>query len=59
MTPFRLGMEDRRVGKTLEDCPYAAESKDQEEWRRGWLIASTSSRLMPQSDGPRPEPRPT
>jgi hypothetical protein len=50
MSPFNEGMEDRRKGRVLTDCPYTGSSAQAEEWRRGWLIASTSSRLRPQGD---------
>ena len=52
MTPFRQGLEDRRLGKSLDDCPHPPNTDAWGEWRRGWLIASTSSRLRtePESD---------
>jgi hypothetical protein len=40
-------MEDRRLGRLLTECPFGGETAQAEEWRRGWLIASTSSRMRP------------
>ncbi len=52
VTPFDLGLESRKNGKSLTDCPYTTGTPESGEWRRGWLIASTSSRLTPLPERP-------
>jgi hypothetical protein len=57
MTPFSQGLQDRKDGKDIEQCPFQAESESWAEWRRGWLIASTSRRLTEPSLKPLPRER--
>jgi hypothetical protein len=45
MKPFDRGIEERKAGKDLQHCPFPEGSAEYDEWRRGWLIASTSGRF--------------
>jgi len=58
MTPFAQGLQDRKAGRELEQCPYPADSTEWQEWRRGWLIASTSRRLTEPSLDPQRQQQP-
>ena len=45
MGPFETGLQARLQGEQLEQNPFKAGTASWLEWRRGWLVSSSSGRL--------------